>query len=131
MIAIDAVDHIGIRVAEEARSIAFYGQLGFELVYRADNGDPVVVLRNAQNVELNLIVNAAADVPAQNLLMDVPEKHAGYTHVALRVASIQDTVAELTRLGIVISGGPMRLGSGTSLFVRDPDRNVIELRARD
>ncbi|HEY2410120.1 MAG TPA: VOC family protein [Polyangiaceae bacterium] len=130
MIVIDTVDHLGIRVADEARSIAFYAQLGFELVYRADNGDPVVVLRNQNDVEINLIVNAAPMSTAQNVLMDIPEKHAGYTHVALRVTSIEDTVAELARLGVPLSGGPQRLGSGISLFIRDPDRNVIELRAR-
>jgi hypothetical protein len=40
-------------------------------------------------------------------------------------------MAELGRLGIALSGKPTRLGNGTSLFVRDPDRNVIELRQTD
>jgi lactoylglutathione lyase len=129
MITIAAVDHIGIRVADEARSVAFYEQLGFVLFARTDNDDPVVLLKNEQGVEINLIVNAVAG-SARNVLMDVPEKHAGYTHVALRVASLEHTQSELARLGIPLSGGPTRLGKGTSLFIRDPDRNVIELRER-
>jgi lactoylglutathione lyase len=63
--------------------------------------------------------------------MDVPEKHAGYTHVALRVLSLEATQAELSRAGILLSGKAVRLGNGTPMFVRDPDRNVIELRERD
>ena len=67
----------------------------------------------------------------KNVLMDVADKHPGYTHVALRVASIERTVAQLASLGIEITEGPVRLGAGMSLFVRDPDRNVIELREHD
>jgi lactoylglutathione lyase len=130
MISIAAVDHIGIRVADEARSVAFYALLGFELTWRANNGDPVVILRNTEGVEINLIVNAAARTEPSNVLMDVPEKHAGYTHVALRVESLGATMEDLTRHAIPLSGGPTRLGDGTSLFIRDPDRNVIELREK-
>ena len=130
MISIAAVDHIGIRVADEARAVAFYGLLGFELEWRADNGDPVVILRNKEGVEINLIVNAEPRATPSNVLMDVPEKHAGYTHVALGVASLRDTIDDLARLSIPLSGGPTRLGNGTSLFIRDPDHNVVELREK-
>jgi lactoylglutathione lyase len=126
MIRIVAVDHIGVRVADAKRSLAFYGQLGFTPVYY-DEHDPVIVVRNDAQVEINFIVNAKAG-EVSNVLMDVPEKHAGYTHVALRVASIEDTARALSELGIPITEGPKRLGDGMSLFVRDPDRNVIELR---
>ena len=37
-------------------------------------------------------VNAAGD-PDSNILMDVPDKFRGYTHMALRVASIPATIA--------------------------------------
>jgi lactoylglutathione lyase len=43
---------------------------------------------NEHGVELNLIFNANAGDPATNILMDVPDKYPGYTHIALRVASI-------------------------------------------
>ena len=126
MIRVVAVAHIGVRVADAKRSLAFYGLLGFTPVYY-DEHDPVIVVRNDAQVEINFIVNAKAGDPS-NVLMDVPEKHAGYTHVALRVASIEDTARSLSELGISITEGPKRLGDGMSLFVRDPDRNVIELR---
>ena len=124
---IEAVDHIGIRVTDEQRAVDFYGQFGFRVVFRQPSAF-VTILRNDAGVEINLISNGRPDFDGKNVLMDVPEKHPGYTHVALRVDSIEGTVQELTRLGIAITEGPVQLGAGTSLFIRDPDANVIELR---
>src|SRR5207249_779677 len=109
----------------------FYAKLGFDVVFRNTGGDPVVILENAAKVEINLIVNADPSLDGKNVLMDegIP-KAPGYTHVALAVASIEDTVERLRELGIPVSGGPMKLGDGMSLFIRDPDRNVVELRAK-
>lgn len=127
MLELSQVDHIGIRVADAARAEAFYARLGFAVDYRSAAA-PVVVLKNEAGVSLHLIINADAD--AGNVLMDVAEKHAGFTHVALRVACVEATARALESLGIEISDGPLAIGGGTSLFVRDPDRNVIELHAR-
>jgi lactoylglutathione lyase len=121
-----AVDHIGVRVRDAARAREFYGKLGFRVTYE-DTASPVIILRNAAGVEVNLVVNAGPGA-GPNVLMDVPEKHPGFTHVALRVASIEDTVTALGALAIAISEGPVKLGPwNTSVFIRDPDGNVIEL----
>jgi len=126
-ITIEKVDHIGIRVRDMGRALAFYRVLGFELRHKVDFDD-VAIIANDHDVEINLIINAKHDEP--NILMDVPEKHAGYTHVALRVASIAATIEALKANGIAITQGPVSFGAdgGVSVFVRDPDRNVIELR---
>jgi lactoylglutathione lyase len=127
VIKIERVDHIGIRVRDLDRALAFYRVLGFELRHRVDFDD-VAIIRNSEGVEINLIINAKEDEP--NILMDVPVKHAGYTHVALHVASVGETIAALKEKGIAITQGPVSFGEGggISVFVRDPDRNVIELR---
>jgi catechol 2,3-dioxygenase-like lactoylglutathione lyase family enzyme len=90
------------------RALAFYGVLGFTLSHRAQ-GDGV------------------------NILMDVVAKYPGYTHVALGVASIPATIAALKANDIGITQGPVKFGEdgGVSVFIRDPDRNVIELRGPD
>jgi catechol 2,3-dioxygenase-like lactoylglutathione lyase family enzyme len=124
---VSAIDHVGLRVLDAARAEAFYARLGFRVTYR-DADAPVVILRNEAGVELNLIVNAEARFDGRNALMDEADKRAGITHLALRVASLDAAQAALARHGVVITEGPVRLGGALSLFLRDPDRNVIELR---
>jgi lactoylglutathione lyase len=103
-ITIERVDHIGIRVRDLDHALAFYRVLGFTLAHRA-TGDDVAIVRNENGVELNLILNANAGDPDSNILMDVPDKFAGYTHIALRVASISATISALRANDIAISQG--------------------------
>ena len=130
MIAIEKVDHLGIRITDRTRALAFYATLGFRIEHEVDF-DAVIIIKNAENVELNLIVNGVDRTGGKNILMDVPDKHPGLTHVAFRVADIKATIATLKENEIKITQGPVTFGDGhVSVFVRDPDRNVIELRAR-
>lgn len=130
MITIEKVDHLGIRITDRSRALAFYATLGFRIEHEVEF-DAVIIIKNAENVELNLIVNGVDKTGGRNILMDVPDKHPGLTHVAFRVADIKATIAALKDNGIQITQGPVTFGDGhVSVFVRDPDRNVIELRAR-
>jgi lactoylglutathione lyase len=127
-ITIERVDHIGIRVRDYERALAFYRVLGFELRHRVEFDD-VAIIKNAADVEINLILNAKRDEP--NILMDVPEKHPGITHIALLCADILAAKAKLEASGFPLSGGPIRFGpKAQGIFVRDPDGNVIELHQR-
>ena len=129
MIEVTNVDHLGIRVTNETGSIAFYEQLGFKVERRAD-GDTVTILRNSHGIELNLVYNGVDSTGGKNILMDVPEKHTGYTHMALNVGSISKALYALREQNIAISQGRVSFGrsDAASVFIRDPDRNVIELR---
>ena len=131
-IIIERVDHIGIRVRNLDRALNFYRVLGFNLLRRAD-GDDVAIIRNENGVELNLVFNANAGDPETNVLMDAPDKYPGYTHIALRVATIPSAIAVLKENDIAITQGPVSFGDNrqVSVFIRDPDRNVVELRGRD
>ena len=131
-IGIERVDHIGIRVAETERAMAFYAMLGFELLYDVPY-DEVLIIKNTNDVEINLITNANNSNDGNNILMDVADKFAGVTHIALRVQSIRETIEVLAEYGVEITQGPVKFGDDghVSVFVRDPDRNVIELRGRD
>ena len=119
--------HIGIRVHDIARSRAFYELLGFVWAWGPSGPEPVAAMTNASGLELNFIVNAP-DMTRPNILMDVPEKYPGITHIALKIKSVAATETALKAAGIAVSG---RRGSSPvrALFVRDPDGNVIELAA--
>jgi lactoylglutathione lyase len=122
--------HIGIRVHDLERSVRFYELLGFKKTAGPIGPEPVAILEHPSGVEVNLILNAPnADEP--NVLMDVAGKPPGITHFALLCPDIMAAKEQLAAAGIALSGGPIRFGPGAQgIFVRDPDRNVIELHQR-
>ena len=128
MSTITGIAHVGIRVAELARSRTFYEALGFEFVMGPVGPEPVAIMRHPSGVEVNFILNAAARAEPVNVLMDGEEKHAGITHVALLVDDLGGWLETLEAAGIPLSGGPVEFpNGGRAVFVRDPDRNVLEL----
>lgn len=129
-LAIAGLAHIGIRVHDLERSLRFYELLGFAKTAGPLGPEPVAILDHPCGLEVNLILNAP-NAHTSNILMDVPEKHPGVTHFALLCPDILAAKARLEAAGIALSGGPIQLGPGAqAIFVRDPDRNVIELHQR-
>ncbi|CAN5745533.1 hypothetical protein BH11MYX3_BH11MYX3_36070 [soil metagenome] len=127
---ITGIAHIGIRVHDLERSVAFYARLGFVKTAGPIGKEPVVILDHPSGVEINLILNAP-DASAPNILMDVPEKHPGITHIALLVDDLDAAIAKLAAAGIPLSGGPIQfMPTARGAFIRDPERNVIELHER-
>ena len=128
---ISNIDHIGIRITEKKAALDFYKILGFQLEQEVDF-DAVIIMKNSSGVEINLINNGKDISNGKNILMDVPEKHPGFTHVAFSVESVLHVMEVLEKNSIPISQGPVTFGRDghVSIFIRDPDRNTIELRGR-
>ena len=128
MLGIEKVDHVGIRVSDKTRSIEFYQALGFETLADIgfDQGHPVI-MQHPSGVVLNLLgpSNTGND---KNILMDVDEKYPGITHVSFKVASMDEARRFLKDRGIALTGEFTFKGMH-AIFIRDPDRNVIELDA--
>jgi len=122
---ITRVNHLGIRVYSLAIARAFYEQLGFKFLIGPVGPEPVAIMEHPSGININFILNAAAPTDS-NVLMDEPVKKAGYTHVALEVNDMVTVVSQLNNLNIKITEGPVTFPTGSSVFIRDPDRNVIE-----
>ena len=83
------INHVGLRVRSLDVARAFYEQLGFEFIVGPIGPEPVAVMMHPSGVNINFILNASPDASESNVLMDVPEKHTGYTHIALEVDDLE------------------------------------------
>ncbi len=120
------INHVGIRVTNLEQARKFYEQLGFIFIVGPIGPEPVAIMEHPSGVNINFILNADSGI-SENILMDIPEKLPGYTHIALDVTNIDSIEERLNQLGIKITEGPITLpDGGEMLFIRDQDMNVIE-----
>lgn len=124
---ITRINHVGIRVRDLATARAFYEKLGFEFIAGPIGPEPVAIVEHPSGVNINFILNASSDASPENLLMDVPEKHTGYTHIALEIDDVEAVKRQLKEQEIQITEQVSLPDGATFFFVRDPDGNVIEL----
>ena len=122
-VAIRAFDHVGIRVTDRDRALAFYADLGFIEVPELSN-DRVAEVVSADGVRLNLIFNG--QVRLNNVLLDEPKCWPGYTHAAFIVSRLQDIIDWAAERDVPITEGPHDWGRRLTCFLRDPDGNVLE-----
>ena len=122
---ITAFDHVGIRVTDRTRALAFYQSLGFA-VDEACSNDRVAEIVAPSGVRLNLIFNGEPTAARNNILLDEPRKWPGYTHAAFTVPKLDDVLAFAQRTGVPITEGPVDWGRRLTCFLRDPDGNVLE-----
>ena len=103
---ITGINHVGIRVTDLDRARDFYEQLGFVFVVGPIGPEPVAIMEHPSGVNINFILNADSGI-SENILMDIPERHPGYTHMALDVTDIELVEARLNQLRIKITEGPI------------------------
>ena len=119
-------DHVGIRITDRDVSRAFYQKLGFvETDYLAN--EQANEMETASGMRINLIMNGAKRPNNANILQDEPIKYAGFTHAAFVVDDIEKLQAWLQANEIPITEGPRQfVPRRITLFIRDPDGNVLE-----
>lgn len=119
-------DHVGIRVSDKQRSVHFYERLGFRQTALFDLHE-ANEMESPSGVRINLIFNATRLHHGRNPLLDEPVKLPGITHPAFVIEDIYALQDWLKAEGIAITEGIHRIGPRRiTLFIRDPDGNVLE-----
>ena len=106
-----------------------YELLGFTKTAGPLGPENVVILDHPCGLEINLVVNSPIE-GEPNILMDVPEKHAGITHIAILCDDLAAAKTALEAAGYPIRGEQRFGPHAQGMFVRDPDGVVIELHQR-
>lgn len=121
---ITRINHVGLRVKSLEVSRTFYEKLGFLFLVGPVGPEPVAIMEHPSGVNINFILNADMG-STENVLMDIPKNHTGYTHIALEVTDVKSASNKIESLGIVITERVEHEGA-KFFFIRDPDYNVIE-----
>lgn len=126
-LTLDALDHLVLTVADMDRAIGFYRDglgMGVKVFRAADGSDRVALTFGRQKINLHpaaapFAPHAAAPGPGTADLCFLTSR------------SLAEWQAHLARLGIAIEAGPVprsgATGPITSLYLRDPDGNLIEI----
>ena len=122
---IKRINHIGLRVRDMDVSRSFYAKLGFEFLAGPVGPEPVAIVEHPSGVNINFILNASQDAPANNILMEKDMKYPGYTHIALEVTDAESVSRQIEELGLTITE-KVEYEGAKFFFIRDPDDNVIE-----
>jgi catechol 2,3-dioxygenase-like lactoylglutathione lyase family enzyme len=123
-------DHLNLRVADLERALRFYvGLLGLREVRRNTRPDGSVSL---------LALRAGNGVvflqPAPGYTPPADDRQSGLDHFSLEIEARDPAAlaAGLREAGVEVLEGPVRRwgahGDGTSVYVRDPDGNHLELK---
>jgi lactoylglutathione lyase len=122
---ITRVNHVGLRVRDLEISQSFYKKLGFLFIVGPIGPEPVAIMKHPSGVNINFILNTSKNASPTNILMDMPEKYTGYTHIAWEITDSESVEKQLKDQGIEITE-KVEFEGAKFFFIRDPDGNVIE-----
>jgi lactoylglutathione lyase len=116
--------HIGLRVSDPERSLAFYRKLGYEVIGTVPDTPigqlAMLKLPRDEFVTLELVYQPEAS--------DV-HRDGSLNHLVVQVESMKATLAELAAKGLSVDGPDSPVDSDELLtaWITDPDGNRIEL----
>jgi lactoylglutathione lyase len=116
--------HVGLRVADPERAVAFYTAVGYEVVGRVPE---------TPAGQLTMLKLPDDDVVSVELVFDpgeaVGDRGTGLSHLVIQVESMDATVTDLRTKGIEVTEpeSPDDSADFLTTWIRDPDGNRIEL----
>jgi catechol 2,3-dioxygenase-like lactoylglutathione lyase family enzyme len=120
-IRITALDHVVLNVADVERSLAFYiEELGLEPIH-------VEEWRRGERLFPSVRVSADSIID----LIALPRTGENLDHLCLVVEPMDFDALKVSGRFEVVDGPGIRFGArgdGTSIYIRDPDQNLVELR---
>jgi catechol 2,3-dioxygenase-like lactoylglutathione lyase family enzyme len=116
------LDHVVIRCRDQARALGFYtGVLGLAEERRIDAIGLIQLRAGASMIDL---------VPAER--RDEEGRNVDHVCVGVRARDMNEVARHLRERGVEVLGDPAHRygarGMGLSIYVRDPEGNVIELK---
>jgi lactoylglutathione lyase len=114
--------HVGLRVADPDRALAFYEAVGYEVVGRVPDSPAgrltMLKLPEDEFVSIELVFDPSADAEG-----------SGLSHLVIQVEAMEAAVASLRARGIEVAEPSSPDGSADFLtsWITDPDGNRIEL----
>jgi catechol 2,3-dioxygenase-like lactoylglutathione lyase family enzyme len=125
-----AIDHVVLRIADLAKSVAFYGDvLGCTIDKRQDAIGLIQLRAGRSLIDLVPLDGALGRVGGV-----APSKEGrNVDHFALQITPFDEAAirAHLARHGVEVVQAGQRYGAegdGPSIYVTDPDGNVVELK---
>jgi glyoxylase I family protein len=113
-----ATHHVALLTENFAEMETFYTQtLGFPVTRRWDEVGNIFIDVGSTTIELCDRKNMQRPLSGQY----------GFHHLALHVADVDETYAELSKLGIKFNGEPKNFQDIRLVFFSDPDGNLLEL----
>ena len=129
--AIEAIDHWVLVVKDLEATFAFYRKLGLEAGWQERPGGrgtrPIIRISETQKLNLYVVDRYEIESPTH-----APGYALGSADFCLKwKGTVQEAQDFLKQAGVPVLHDPAArsgaLGPGTSLYVRDPDNNLIEL----
>ncbi len=116
--------HLGLRVADPDRAVAFYTAVGYEVVGRVPE---------TTSGQLTMLTLPDDDVVSVELVFEPTgadrSRGTGLSHVVVGVESMDATITDLRAKGIEVAepGSPDGSADFLTSWITDPDGNWIEL----
>jgi len=133
---VKGIDHWVIVAADLERTLEFYAGLGLPIAwearaYRPGRGMPTIRIGATQKINVH-----GPDWPERPGYLGARRPTTGGADFCLEwEGTVEEVLALLARQGIAIEAGPgprtCARGVSTSVYVRDPDDNLVELTVYD